>query len=689
MARLIPNEPAGDVSPPVARMFRLIKALPEEFTAWLALASPRDGQAQQPHFFLVWQERFSFLIHVAETSQQLAETALQADFLTKTLDTLSADQLGDAESTVLDQFADKVNQDLGLPKRTPISVRRLVVFPNVKRQTIEEIILQRSEATQTQYLGCHQIGERQFADYLIQLAEDALPPYSLAVFRKHFNPESCIPRSFSPLQTPERRVDAELTDLLFDFDQEAAAKADLMLPKEGEALVRDLSARLVTGVAGSGKSLILIVRALLIARLNKASRLLVLTHNRPLSGELKQRFHKLTGHWPSFQWLTYFQWVKHCLPPEDWPKTILSGRSLEDLARTILADHSELASFNVPFLVDEITWIKDQRLQTRDAYLTTQRHGREVPLTSPQRSAVWSFFRQFQLGLEQRQATDWSGVAMRFWNAVVRDSRLTLPTYDAILVDEAQFFAPAWFDCIKAALKPGGQLFLCADPTQGFLRRRQSWLASGIDVRGRTVRLDQCYRNSRAILTFATCFYNQRLGASADEEGINLPRLEAIAKAPEVGSPPQIVSGHSAQDLHTRLVNEVVALHQRDLRPGSILILHYSYSALGDLRDRLNHALGQNTAIILQDAFSCETEPLVRLTTLNAATGLESPIVFIVGFDELFEKEQDLQLTREQHTAIIRDHTRQAYMAITRAARQLVILCRHARTRAILEAAMP
>ena len=58
-------------------------------------------------------------------------------------------------------------------------------------------------------------------------------------------------------------------------------------------------------------------------------------------------------------------------------------------------------------------------------------------------------------------------------------------------MDEAQFFAKASFEVVGAALKPGGHLFLAADPTQGFLRRRQSWIAAGIEVRGRTTRLSQ------------------------------------------------------------------------------------------------------------------------------------------------------------------------------------------------------
>ncbi len=54
-------------------------------------------------------------------------------------------------------------------------------------------------------------------------------------------------------------------------------------------------------------------------------------------------------------------------------------------------------------------------------------------------------------------------------------------------MDEAQFFAPIWFEIIKRILTPDtGHLFLVADASQGFLKRGQSWLSSGLDVRGRS-----------------------------------------------------------------------------------------------------------------------------------------------------------------------------------------------------------
>jgi len=62
----------------------------------------------------------------------------------------------------------------------------------------------------------------------------------------------------------------------------------------------------------------------------------------------------------------------------------------------------------------------------------------------------------------------------------------------------------------------------------------------------------------------------------------------------------------------------------------------------------------------------------VRVTTLNAGAGLESPIVFLVGLSQLFEEEQSLRLSDDEREEIIRDNTRKIYMAATRAGQRLV-----------------
>ena len=63
----------------------------------------------------------------------------------------------------------------------------------------------------------------------------------------------------------------------------------------------------------------------------------------------------------------------------------------------------------------------------------------------------------------------------------------------------------------------------------------------------------------------------------------------------------------------------------------------------------------------------------VRVTTLNAGAGLESPIVFLAGLQAMFEQEQSLRLSDDEREELIRDNTRKLYMATTRAGQRLVL----------------
>jgi superfamily I DNA/RNA helicase len=59
------------------------------------------------------------------------------------------------------------------------------------------------------------------------------------------------------------------------------------------------------------------------------------------------------------------------------------------------------------------------------------------------------------------------------------------------------------------------------------------------------------------------------------------------------------------------------------------------------------------------------------VTTLQAGTGLEAPIVFLAGLHQLFEEEQSLRLSDEEREALILENTRKVYMAATRAGQRL------------------
>jgi len=55
------------------------------------------------------------------------------------------------------------------------------------------------------------------------------------------------------------------------------------------------------------------------------------------------------------------------------------------------------------------------------------------------------------------------------------DRRFLSPKYDAILVDEGQDFLPNWWQILRFALRPGGEMVLAADKTQNIYGTASAW----------------------------------------------------------------------------------------------------------------------------------------------------------------------------------------------------------------------
>jgi len=678
MARLFPNKLPGKALPEVLRVFRKLKKLPDEFSVWYSLSDSESA----PHFLLIWRERFAFLVHVASTSQQLAESALQPEMF-GSAPSLDINDLGREEIQVLEEFQHRLAEKY--PE--PLPLRHLVVFPNVSQNTLDAVTLHRGELTETNFLNIHQLGDSDLPLLLESFTSEALDSTQVIHLRHTFTPEMIVPVQFSslsPLQKPSSNTTASVFTGLLDLDQEWCVKNNLYLPDEAMSIAEGgrvseepatYNHHLVTGVAGSGKSLVLLYRALLNNRLRKNARVLVLTHNKAINHELKDRFSQLESdaHTASrIEWRTFFGWASHLMPK--MPENIISPKEVKRILGETLAVE-KLCNHSVEFVMDEIGFIKDHRILEKESYLSMPRTGRGKPLNANQREVIWHILGLYQNHLSANKMTDWHGVALLFHQLAVTDRR-PFARYDYILIDEAQFFAKVWFDIVSAALRPGGEIFLAADPTQGFLKRRQSWLASGIDIRGRSRQLRRAYRNSRAILHFAKAFCAMRGVDASENPDFNLPTEKQISDIPVAGTAPDIILCPNIQDLNQRAVNEIVSLRESGLRNGQVLILHACSQDLGSFKASLQNALGNGLVHDAKDG-ARPTDSFCQVCTLNAGTGLEAPIVFLLGIDSLLEKEQLPFLPDDEKQELQQTHTQKLYMAITRAGQRLLIFSKN------------
>lgn len=652
MATMIPHKPLSTAPMAVQAMFRLLRKLDDTYTVWTRLTGSGG-----PAFLVLWRERHAFLIKVAETSQELAETALQPSFLPD--EKILTEELGDATAF-----------RAALGEKGGSEVRCLVVFPNVDAGTIDEVERLRAEDTGVVFLGLKQRNPADFQRRIEALAGGQIGETVLYRLRERFTPESVIASSPTRVPLARRGDGGALPPAFLDLTQEALAKLEVELPRELEREARRFETRLVTGPAGCGKSLVLLHRAFLVAKLNSRARVLVLTHNRPINAELARRLRLTAGGATDIEWRTFFAWARS--RAKNWPEKVLSAWTVERRIAELMRDGG-WGKLTPRFVAEEIGYLRDLGVDSLEEYQALERSGRVMALTAGAREKIWQLLAAYRAEMQRKKESDWHEQALRFRNHA-RNHPEAMPGYDFIFIDEAQFFAKVWFEPVLAALRPGGQLFLAADPTQGFLKRRESWAAAGIEVRGRSSRLGRPYRSTRALLGFARDLVERRRSlhpGAADD--LDPPTDDELAATDPTGESPVILPLRD-QEAVRRAVEEVEQLHRQSPHlAGSVLLLHADSLATRGLVEALRRRLGATAVADLDDPKDRTATPFCSVSRLTSATGLEAAVVFLLGVDSLLEREGDPRLDDAARAELAADHTRLLYMGCTRAARRLVV----------------
>jgi len=457
--------------------------------------------------------------------------------------------------------------ELDLPDKTPI--KTLTIFPNISHKQVLESRIVRQD-NEPEWAGKELLSSDsglKWEDYFLPTPVDKAV---LEKIRQQFTPEIVVPSEMTVCPGNPRRIQAGLQDYLLDYDQEAAVKIDLDIEPEGQNLSTDFRLNIVNGVAGSGKTLILLYRLRLLYHLYPDKQFLVLTHNKPLSHDLQSRFARLEGTLPAgIEWCTFNGWCYSHWPKHPAWKEPLSIRKREEVVHQVWGKTLQDSTITEHMLISEIDWLKDQLPIDQSEYLTIDRRGRGFGLTSDQRIRMWNAVNSYQQLLEQQGSLDWGDIPRNLWQ-FSEEGKVTLPQYDFILVDEAQFFAPIWMNLIQKALKPqNSHLFMVADPTQGFLGRRTTWKSLGLEARGHSHQLRHSYRTTREIMQFATLFYRLRLPEEKDDDVLT----PDILNMPN-GAFPQMITLASAQDEIARVANEVVDFLNQGFPRKDLLILH-------------------------------------------------------------------------------------------------------------------
>lgn len=466
--------------------------------------------------------------------------------------------------------------------------------------------------------------------------------------------------------------------LTLDVYQEQVVKSYVHLPAEHQQLSRDLDARLIRGVVGSGKSLILLHRARFLSQYYPQWRILVLTYNKLLASYLEERYNELlalasSGSDNSVTIIHFHAWCREMLKAAGlWRASVLNESSqrglivrlLKEIGRQDLEPEAE-------YLRTELEWIRDQGYIKSEDYASAPRTGRQRRMIGTQRDVVWQLLQAYREQMRRDNQLDWPEVPLLVLEGM--DRRLiATEQYDAILIDEAQDFAPAWFKVVRCSLRSHtNMLFLVADAAQKIYRRSFSWRALQIDVTGnRSQILRRNYRNTYEILTLAYELVrdDQLLCQELQDEGETVISPDLDGNYMRHGPEPIVLGFDDPERELEYIAQEIVSLRAAGYNYRDIAVMAYEKKTL----DRMAVFLQQRD-LPCQQLSGVAPELYgnsVRLLTLHGSKGVEFSVVFVTGVERL----QPLPgLGSEELTWAIADRRRVLYVAMTRARDRLYV----------------
>lgn len=225
------------------------------------------------------------------------------------------------------------------------------------------------------------------------------------------------------------------------------------------------------------------------------------------------------------------------------------------------------------------------------------------------------------------------------------ENAASLPRYDAILVDEGQDFHLLWWQALRQALAPNGEMMLVADKTQNIYSTASAWTEDAManaGFSGPWAELKTSYRLPPKVITLAQAFAKDYLAG----EDIDVPQPEvpeAQMELPLYDVELRWVQVHESTATVGACVSEITRMMQRlrqDTAIPDITFLAgtnaFGQQVVGCLEQKHVHALNtfdsdkrkarrQKRAFFLGDA-------KVKATTLHSFKGWEARhLVLFVG----------------------------------------------------------
>lgn len=418
---------------------------------------------------------------------------------------------------------------------------------------------------------------------------------------------------------------------------------------------------LIRGIAGSGKTLVILERAARVAEKYPAETVAIITFNSTLQNSYQYQIEKLGFN--NIYVKTFHKWAMSSFNKITGSKYLIQKNTKDCLKRALkqCAEYHTHRFLNeetyLEFLQEEITWIKGQGIFTLEDYIKAKRTGRgsSVRVTEEDKRVIYDIYETYQNEKGYKYDFDDFGLILAKKTTVFPES----VKFDHILLDEAQDLDKTQLLSLRAAARKS--FVVAADKGQKIYKKSFAWKDIGLNITGgRTKVLSDSFRSTKQIIELASSLQKND-SIIKDEEFIqsNLPERE--------GSIPMIYNCDS-EDNVLNFVSGIAKEYSRSNSDLTIGLIAPNWYQLEKIGTKLRKD-SQYFEMIRKDSGNI-LEPGIKLTTMHSAKGLEFDIVIVYGFEDWGNK----LVENENSTEYWDLQRRLLYVSMTRAKEVLNIV---------------
>ena len=507
--------------------------------------------------------------------------------------------------------------------------------------------------------------------------------------------------------SPETRACfVELEPVAEDIDRFASMPLErwrLFQSPEQKALFssKRMGAFMVTGAAGTGKTVVALYRAKHLISLpdwGKDERLLFTTFSKRLAADIRERLAELIpnpGKLALIEVKNLDGWVGDFLRERGEASRLIYPGSPEwkqvwDRASRIIprrvGTKNELTR---AFYESEFSQVVlSEGITTLDGYLKADRLGRGSTLGKREREAVWSVLGEARrlFGSMRAEALPAQDAFYLARSIVMREHPEGM--YRAVVVDEAQDFGNEAFRLLRALVPEAkaqqdgdppreGDIFLVGDERQQIYRHARNLSACGINVRARrTCRLTDNFRTTAEIHGAALLVYESDVAKARNVESRGWLYTDTESRSRLHGPMPVLYEASGPEDEASWILARIRELFtaRNPFRPHEIVVAAYSNEARDHYCEALR-ALGAEVVPVRAEDNAELARDAVRVSTMHRLKGLEFRAVFIAGADkDKIPSRHALEaVDRTERTEAMRLQRSLFYTAATRARERLFV----------------